>query len=120
MKVTHETDSEEEEEEEGEEAKEMPPPSVPPPDKPSNQPNTSKSAKYKPAATVSLITKHTNGTLNLWNVMFADKSKFGNLLNISHRREFVFATFILPSALCIFKHFYAKKLHHVHELFAIS
>ena len=83
LKVTQETDSEDDEEE-GEEAKEVPP-SMPPPDKPS-QPSTPKSTKYKPAATVSLITKHTNGTLNLWNVMFADKSKFGNLLNISHRQ----------------------------------
>ena len=65
VKVTHETDSEDEEAEEGEEAKEAPPPSVPPPDRPPSQPSTPKSGKYKPAATVSLITKHTNGTLNL-------------------------------------------------------
>ena len=44
-----------------------------------------KTHKYKPAPMVSLISKHTNGTLNLWNVMFADKSKFASLLNISHR-----------------------------------
>lgn len=41
--------------------------------------------KYKPAPVVSLISKHTNGTLNLWNIMFADKSKFSSLLNISHQ-----------------------------------
>ena len=40
--------------------------------------------RYKPAPMVSLITKHTNGTLNLWSVMFADKSKFCSLLNINH------------------------------------
>jgi hypothetical protein len=31
-----------------------------------------------------MITKHTNGTLNLWSVMFAERSKFAQLLNISH------------------------------------
>ncbi|CAB4063323.1 unnamed protein product [Lepeophtheirus salmonis] len=31
-----------------------------------------------------MISKHTNGTLNLWNVMFGAKSKFSTLLNISH------------------------------------
>ena len=43
-----------------------------------------KNLRYKPAPMVSLLTKHTNGTLNLWNVMFADKSKFCSLLNITH------------------------------------
>ena len=43
-----------------------------------------KNLRYKPAPVVSLITKHTNGTLNLWNVMFANKSKFCSLLNITH------------------------------------
>ena len=32
-----------------------------------------------------MISKHNNGTLNLWDVMFADKSKFTSLLNISHK-----------------------------------
>lgn len=40
--------------------------------------------KYKPPPTLSLITKHNNGTLNLWDVMFAEKSKFSQLLNIAH------------------------------------
>lgn len=40
--------------------------------------------KYKPAPIISMISKHNNGTLNLWNVMFAEKSKFSQLLNISH------------------------------------
>ena len=44
----------------------------------------SKSQKYKPPPIVSLISKHSNGTLNLWSVMFAEKSKFSQLLNISH------------------------------------
>ena len=43
-----------------------------------------KNLRYKPAPVVSLISKHTNGTLNLWSVMFADRSMFCSLLNISH------------------------------------
>jgi hypothetical protein len=41
--------------------------------------------KYKPAPVVKMITKHTNGTLNLWSVTFADRSKFATLLNINHK-----------------------------------
>ena len=41
--------------------------------------------KYKPAPGVKMITKHSNGTLNLWSVTFADKSKFATLLNINHK-----------------------------------
>lgn len=33
---------------------------------------------------VSLVTKHDNGTLNLWQLTFADKSKFCQVLNIGH------------------------------------
>lgn len=33
---------------------------------------------------VSLVTKHDNGTLNLWQLTFADKSKFSQVLNIRH------------------------------------
>ena len=44
-----------------------------------------KSARYKPTPSVAMISKHSNGTLNLWNVMFADRSKFSSLLNISHK-----------------------------------
>ena len=44
-----------------------------------------KSGKYKPAPHVAMISKHNNGTLNLWEFMFADKSKFTTLLNISHK-----------------------------------
>ena len=40
--------------------------------------------KYRPPPIACLITKHNNGTLNLWNVMFAEKSKFSQLLNIGH------------------------------------
>ena len=40
--------------------------------------------KYRPPPTVCLISKHDNGTLNLWHVMFAEKSRFSQLLNISH------------------------------------
>ena len=42
------------------------------------------SQKYRPPPVVNMITKHTNGTLNLWSVMFAEKSKFSQLLNIAH------------------------------------
>jgi len=42
-------------------------------------------AKYKPAPVVKMISKHRNGTLNLWSVTFADKSKFSSLLNINHK-----------------------------------
>ncbi|CAH0558785.1 unnamed protein product [Brassicogethes aeneus] len=34
---------------------------------------------------VSLVTKHDNGTLNLWQVTFADKSKFSQVLSIGHK-----------------------------------
>lgn len=34
---------------------------------------------------VFLVTKHDNGTLNLWQVMFADKSKFSQVLSIGHK-----------------------------------
>ncbi|GLV44690.1 Rabconnectin-3A [Carabus blaptoides fortunei] len=34
---------------------------------------------------VSLVTKHDNGTLNLWQLTFADRSKFSQVLNIGHK-----------------------------------
>ncbi|XP_063931709.1 dmX-like protein 2 isoform X3 [Zophobas morio] len=34
---------------------------------------------------VSLVTKHDNGTLNLWELTFADQSKFSQVLSIGHR-----------------------------------
>lgn len=34
--------------------------------------------------TISMVTKHTNGTLNLWQLTFADKSKFSQVLSIGH------------------------------------
>ena len=79
VKVTADTDSEDEEVEEAAEttAIQADKPSVPPL-------NSTKHTQQKSAATVSLITKHNNGTLNMWNVMFADKSRFGNLLNIRY------------------------------------
>ena len=78
VKVTADTDSEDEEVEEATET-------TTPADKPSVPPlNSTKPTKHKSTATVSLITKHNNGTLNMWNVMFADKSRFGNLLNIRY------------------------------------
>ncbi|CAH1106016.1 unnamed protein product [Psylliodes chrysocephalus] len=37
------------------------------------------------APVVSLVTKHDNGTLNLWQITFADKSKFSQVLSIGHK-----------------------------------
>ncbi|XP_072393100.1 dmX-like protein 2 isoform X4 [Diabrotica undecimpunctata] len=34
---------------------------------------------------VSLVTKHDNGTLNLWQITFADKSKFSQVLSIGYK-----------------------------------
>ncbi|XP_017781826.1 PREDICTED: dmX-like protein 2 isoform X2 [Nicrophorus vespilloides] len=38
-----------------------------------------------PSPLVSLVTKHDNGTLNLWQLTFADKSKFSQVLSIGHK-----------------------------------
>lgn len=37
-----------------------------------------------PSPTISMVTKHSNGTLNLWQITFADKSKFSQVLSIGH------------------------------------
>lgn len=37
-----------------------------------------------PPPTISMVTKHANGTLNLWELTFADKSKFTQVLSIGH------------------------------------
>lgn len=37
-----------------------------------------------PSPTISMVTKHSNGTLNLWQLTFADKSKFTQVLSIGH------------------------------------
>lgn len=34
---------------------------------------------------VYLVTKHDNGTLNLWQLTFADKSKYCQVLSIGHK-----------------------------------
>lgn len=34
--------------------------------------------------TISMVSKHSNGTLNLWQLTFADKSKFSQVLSIAH------------------------------------
>jgi hypothetical protein len=41
--------------------------------------------RYDVSHLVSMISKHENGTLNLWDVTFSPDSKFCQLLNISHR-----------------------------------
>jgi DmX-like protein len=37
-----------------------------------------------PSPTILMVTKHANGTLNLWQLTFADKSKFAQVLSIGH------------------------------------
>ncbi|XP_034195931.2 rabconnectin-3 alpha isoform X6 [Osmia lignaria lignaria] len=37
-----------------------------------------------PSPIVSMVTKHSNGTLNLWQLTFADKTKFSQVLSIGH------------------------------------
>lgn len=37
-----------------------------------------------PSPTISMVTKHANGTLNLWELTFQDKSKFSQVLSIGH------------------------------------
>lgn len=37
-----------------------------------------------PSPNISMVTKHANGTLNLWQLTFADKSKFSQVLSIGH------------------------------------
>ena len=41
--------------------------------------------KYDVSPMVSMISKHENGTLNLWDVTFSPDTKFCQLLNISHK-----------------------------------
>nr|XP_024216080.1 dmX-like protein 2 isoform X4 [Halyomorpha halys] len=37
-----------------------------------------------PSPTLSMVTKHSNGTLNLWQLTFAEKTKFSQVLSIGH------------------------------------
>ncbi|XP_024225203.1 dmX-like protein 2 isoform X2 [Bombus impatiens] len=37
-----------------------------------------------PSPIVSMVSKHSNGTLNLWQLTFADKTKFSQVLSIGH------------------------------------
>lgn len=74
-------DEKDEPKKEEEDQESSPEPQQPTPPTP---PQSSTFQKYKPPPIVSLISKHSNGTLNLWNMMFAEKSKFAQLLNVSH------------------------------------
>lgn len=38
-----------------------------------------------PAPTLSMVTKHLNGSLNLWQLTFADKSKFSQVCKYFYR-----------------------------------
>ncbi|XP_066993059.2 dmX-like protein 2 isoform X2 [Anabrus simplex] len=42
------------------------------------------SVSADPSPTISLVSKHSNGTLNLWQLTFADRSKFTQVLTIGH------------------------------------
>lgn len=37
-----------------------------------------------PSPTISMVSKHSNGTLNLWQLTFADKTKYTQVLSIGH------------------------------------
>lgn len=37
-----------------------------------------------PSPVASMVTKHSNGTLNLWQITFADRTKFSQVLSIGH------------------------------------
>ncbi|XP_065333652.1 dmX-like protein 2 isoform X2 [Cloeon dipterum] len=37
-----------------------------------------------PSPVISMVSKHKNGTLNLWQLTFSEKSKFSQVLSISH------------------------------------
>lgn len=41
-----------------------------------------------PAPTLSMVTKHQNGSLNLWQLTFGDKSKFSQVSGIEYNIEF--------------------------------
>lgn len=37
-----------------------------------------------PSPAISMVSKHSNGTLNLWQLTFADQTKFSQVLSIGH------------------------------------
>ena len=41
--------------------------------------------KYDASPAISMISKHENGSLNLWDVTFSPDSSFSQLLNIGHK-----------------------------------
>eukprot|EP00090_Calanus_glacialis_P031935 TRINITY_DN5300_c0_g1_i1.p1 TRINITY_DN5300_c0_g1~~TRINITY_DN5300_c0_g1_i1.p1 ORF type:complete len:2845 (+),score=1055.83 TRINITY_DN5300_c0_g1_i1:272-8536(+) len=41
--------------------------------------------KYDASPVISMISKHENGSLNLWDVTFSPETNFSQLLNISHK-----------------------------------
>uniref|UniRef100_A0A0A9WH85 DmX-like protein 2 n=1 Tax=Lygus hesperus TaxID=30085 RepID=A0A0A9WH85_LYGHE len=47
-------------------------------------PSASDILSAPPCPTLSMVTKHSNGTLNLWQLTFADKTKFSQVLSIGH------------------------------------
>lgn len=49
---------------------------------------------------VMMLSKHENGSLNLWQISFADKSKFGSVLSITHSARACGHRFRTVSASC--------------------
>ncbi|XP_069696328.1 dmX-like protein 2 isoform X4 [Periplaneta americana] len=46
--------------------------------------NMSDVVSADPSPAISMVTKHSNGTLNLWQLTFADHTKFSQVLSIGH------------------------------------
>lgn len=47
-----------------------------------------------PSPTLSMVTKHSNGTLNLWQLTFADKTKFTQVLELCVFETFLVRTYV--------------------------
>lgn len=46
--------------------------------------NLSDVVSADPSPAISMVSKHSNGTLNLWQLTFADQTKFSQVLSIGH------------------------------------
>ena len=46
--------------------------------------NLSDVVSADPSPAISMVSKHSNGTLNLWQLTFADNTKFSQVLSIGH------------------------------------
>lgn len=52
------------------------------------------------SSTLCMITKHNNGSLNLWKLSFSERSQFTQLMNISHSRRVCGHRFRVNDASC--------------------